>query len=117
MAETADDDTTPIGGKLNYPSLRLPAGFAERFKLPADVAQQLKALAQLTAERGPRPLTSEVREVLDFVIQKRRERQAIAEVLRVCEPWLEAHGVDRKLWGPVLPVPTAPRMESSPVWA
>jgi hypothetical protein len=90
MAGTDDDDTTP------EKKLKLPAGFAEKFKVPPDVARQIKSLTH--PERMPPSLTPEVQRAIDLLNRKRKERIAVDEMIRITRRWLLARGVDPKLW-------------------
>jgi len=69
MAGTDDDNSTRPGKKL-----KPPAGFAEKFKVPPDVARQIKSLTH--PERMPPSLTLEVQRTIDLLNRKRKERIA-----------------------------------------
>jgi len=108
MAGTENDNITPSGGKRNFSSLKLPADFAERLKLPAEF-RRLKSL--LSALHLP-----EVREIIAAVQALERKKTAIEETLRTYKEWLVGRGVDRRFWDPTAkaPVKKAP-VEKIPV--
>jgi hypothetical protein len=101
------------GDKPNTHWAKLPADFAKRFGLPPDLVQRLKAAAALSPEvaRKVKQLAAqsspEVHQVFAAVAQKRRERQAIDELLQIYETWLADRGVEA-------PAARAMRAESPP---
>ena len=107
MAGTDDDDTTPPK------KLKPPAGFVDKFRVPPDVARQIKSLTQ--PERMPPSLTLEMQRAIDLLNRKRKERAAIDEELRSTEQWLAARGVDPRLWAaPVEPAPESQQEIAEP---
>jgi hypothetical protein len=102
MAGTDDDNSTPFGKKL-------PADFVEKFRVPSDVARQIKSLTH--PERMPPSLTPEAHRAIDLLIQKRRERAAIDQAIRTTEQWLVASGVDPRLWAEPTPQDELPQSD------
>src|SRR5262245_30121255 len=109
MAGTDDEFSPP-----KLPKLELPDDLARRLELSPATVERLQALKpsprlmqmlQQLARRN-RPLTSDIRDMINLVLEKRREVHSL-------EAWLDDL-IDRERWNPATraaPPPSAPALE------
>jgi hypothetical protein len=136
----SSDDNKPPQAKIHRLGVKLPADFAQRFKVPDHVAQALEKLKGLASpelvrlgERlvrtDPRRLQApSVRETIDAALQARRDKAVLEDRrrkleeqlswfeqhLHVLEEWLDQQ-VGRHLWDAAsVLVPTPPQPAPTP---
>jgi hypothetical protein len=112
MAGTGDEFKPP-----KLPKLELPPEFRRRFKLSATAVERLKALvppglAQKLQQlaRSNRPLTSDIRDMIDLVLKRHQNRAELDQEIRQLELWLDEQ-VSRERWDPA----REPSPSSTPV--